>query len=177
MHDDDRGEECHEDYEESVKDEHEDTIELYDTKKVIELQVNSKNKATSLKKVILEAIGLTTKKAQINLYKQVQNTNPESGEALSWVEFTDQDYDQQVKAFQNVLIAFRVYMAITVAIEGRGQSYKCNITVDPMEPLETSLKNKTHFWKTFMMRGQQKCLVMVVNKNEEDIIVAPDCFK
>lgn len=68
-------------------------------------------------------------------------------------------------------------MAITVAIEGRGQSYKCNITVDPMEPLETSLKSKTHFWKTFMMRGQQKCLVMVVNKNEEDIIVAPDCFK
>jgi hypothetical protein len=67
-------------------------------------------------------------------------------------------------------------MAISVAIEGRGQSYKCNIKVDPMEALETSLKNKTHFWKTFMMRGQYKCLVMVVNKNEEDILVAPDCF-
>lgn len=66
---DDRGEECHEDYEESMKDDHEETIELYDAKKVIELQVNSKNKATSLKKTILEAIGLSTKKAQINLYK------------------------------------------------------------------------------------------------------------
>ena len=28
-----------------------------------------------------------------------------------------------------------------------------------------------------MMRGQQKCLVMVTNKNGEEIIVAPDFFK
>lgn len=96
---DDRGEENHEEYEESVQDEHEDTIELYDPKQIKELQVNSKNKASSLKKVILESIGLTTKKAQINLYKQVQNTNPEIGEAISWEQFTDQDYDQQVKVF------------------------------------------------------------------------------
>jgi hypothetical protein len=174
--DDDRGEENHEEYEESVQDEQEESLELYDPKLIRELQVNSKNKASSLKKLILESIGLSTKKAQINLYKQVQNTNPENGEALSWEKFTDQDYDQQVKIYQDTLIAFRVYMAISVAIEGRGQSYKCNIIVDPMEPLQTSLKNKTHFWKTFMMRGHQKCLVMVMNKNEEDIIVAPDCF-
>lgn len=96
---DDRGEENHEEYEESVRDEHEETIELYDPKQIIELQVNSKNKASSLKKLILETIGLTTKKAQINLYKQVQNTNPEIGEAVSWEQFTDQDYDQQVKVF------------------------------------------------------------------------------
>ena len=28
-----------------------------------------------------------------------------------------------------------------------------------------------------MMRGQQKCIVLVTNKNEQDIIVAPDFFK
>ena len=28
-----------------------------------------------------------------------------------------------------------------------------------------------------MMRGQQKCMVFVQNKNEEDIIVPPDCFR
>lgn len=45
-------------------------------------------------------------------------------------------------------------MNISVAIEGRGQSYKSALAVDPMEKLETSLKSKTHYWKTFMMRGQ-----------------------
>jgi len=68
-------------------------------------------------------------------------------------------------------------MNITVAIEGRGQSYKTNLVVDPMEKLENSLKSKTHFWKTFMQRGQHKCIVMVTQKNEEDIIVPPNFFK
>ena len=68
-------------------------------------------------------------------------------------------------------------MNLEVSIDGRGQSYKCNITVDPAEKLETSLKNKTHFWRTFMMRGQQKCLVLVTNKNGEEIGVPPDFFK
>ena len=72
-------------------------------------------------------------------------------------------------------------MNIDVAIEGRGQSYKQHLSVDPKESLDQCLRNKTHFWKTFMARGQQKCLVVVSNKNEEDIIVAPDflnkCFQ
>jgi len=67
-------------------------------------------------------------------------------------------------------------MNITVSIDGRGQSYKTNLTVDPQEKLESSLKYKTHFWRTFMMRGQQKCMVIVSNKGEEDAIVAPDFF-
>ena len=46
-----------------------------------------------------------------------------------------------------------------------------------MEQLESCFKTKTHFWKTFMMRGQHKCMVVVSNKNEEDAIVAPDYFK
>jgi len=68
-------------------------------------------------------------------------------------------------------------MNLTVLIDGRGQSYKTNLTVDPLEKLETCLKNKTHFWRTFMMRGQHKCMVVVENKGEEPIIVAPDYFR
>ena len=113
-----------------------------------------KNKATSLKKIILDSIGLY-KRAYIILLKHVKKENPESGNAeLVWVPFDNNDYEQQVKAFSSQTIAFRVSMNITVAIEGRGQSYKTSLTVDPSEKLETSLKAKTHFWRTFMMRGQ-----------------------
>jgi len=77
----------------------------------------------------------------------------------------------------NTTFAYRVSMNLSVAIEGRGQSYKSSLTVDPMEKLETCLKSKTHFWKTFMMRGQQKCIVVLTNKGEEPIIIAPDFFK
>jgi hypothetical protein len=38
-----------------------------------------------------------------------------------------------VKIFTQKTIAFKVFMNITVAIDGRGQSYKTNLTVDPME--------------------------------------------
>ena len=67
-------------------------------------------------------------------------------------------------------------MDITVAVSGRGQSYKTNLKIDPADILETALRTKTHFWKTFMNRGQNKCLVVVSNKNEEDTYVAPDYF-
>ena len=68
-------------------------------------------------------------------------------------------------------------MNISVSVDGRGQSYKTNLIVDPLEQLESCFKTKTHFWNTFMMRGQHKCMVIVTNKNEEDTIVAPDYFK
>jgi len=76
-----------------------------------------------------------------------------SADKKEWQPFSAEDYDQQVKAFANQEVAFRVYMTITVAIDGRGQSYKQKLTVDPQERLQTCLKGKTHFWKTFMMRG------------------------
>jgi len=44
-------------------------------------------------------------------------------------------------------------MEISVYIEGRGHSYRTTLKVDPKEKFENSLKNKTHFWKTFMSRG------------------------
>ena len=67
-------------------------------------------------------------------------------------------------------------MDITVAVSGKGQSYKSNLKIDPADILENTLRNRTHFWKTFMKRGQNKCLVVVSNKNEEDTYVAPNYF-
>ena len=51
-----------------------------------------------------------------------------------------------------------------------------NLTVDPMEKMDTCFRQKTHFWKTFVSRGLNKLIVTVQNKNEEDIIVSPDFF-
>ena len=175
---DERGEEDHEEYQESQEDDDESQTDLYDQNDVREISVNSKNKTTSLKKIILESIGLY-KKANIDLLKKVKKENPEGGHfnEMIWVPFSDDDYNLQVKSFQDQTIAFKVSINIDVCIDGRGQSYKSNLTVDPMEKLDSCLKSKTHFWKTFMMRGNHKCLVAVTNKNEEDTIVAPDFFK
>lgn len=63
-------------------------MELYDQNDTREIAVNQKNKATSLKKVILDSIGLF-KKAQIMLLKQVNNSNPELGGDKVWQPFTD----------------------------------------------------------------------------------------
>jgi hypothetical protein len=55
--------------------------------------VNSKNKATSLKKIILESIGLY-KRANIVLFKQEQNDNPEVNKSeYMWVPFSEHDYE------------------------------------------------------------------------------------
>jgi len=170
-----------EDHEQCEESDHEDQTEdvcFYDPNDIREIEVNSKNKATSLKKIILESIGLF-KRANIILLKSSKEDNPErvnKGE-INWVPFSDQDYETQVKFLANKTIAFKVYMDIQVQVEGRGQSYKTKLQVDPMEKLELCLRAKTIFWKQFMMRGAQKCIVTVENKNEDQIIVAPDFFK
>lgn len=62
-------------------------MELYDPNDVREIQVNMKNKATSLKKMILESIGLY-KRANIILLKSVKKDNPESGSSEQvWIPF------------------------------------------------------------------------------------------
>jgi hypothetical protein len=41
--------------------------------------------------------------------------------------------------------------------------------------MDKFLRKSTHFWRTFMMRGQHKCIVSIQNKGDEDTIyVAPD---
>ena len=85
---DDREEENHEQYVESEIDENEESLLLYDPNETREIEVNSKNKATSLKKIILESVGLF-KKAGIILYKMHKENNPEKGPVQSWVPFTE----------------------------------------------------------------------------------------
>lgn len=88
----------HEQYQESEQDEGAEEVCFYDPNDVREIEVNSKNKATSLKKIILESIGLF-KRANIVLLKSAQHDNPEKaarGE-INWVPFSDQDYETQVK--------------------------------------------------------------------------------
>jgi len=88
----------HEQYQESEQDEGVEEVCFYDPNDVREIEVNSKNKATSLKKIILESIGLF-KRANIVLLKSAQHDNPEKaarGE-INWVPFSDQDYETQVK--------------------------------------------------------------------------------
>jgi len=67
-------------------------------------------------------------------------------------------------------------MDIQVSVDGRGQSFKTKLTVDPKEKMEATLRAKTHFWKNFMMHGNPKCMVSVNNKNDEDSLVPPDQF-
>jgi hypothetical protein len=120
-----------EDHERCEESEHEDPTEelcFYDPNDIREIEVNSKNKATSLKKIILESIGLF-KRANIILLKSSKEDNPEKinkGE-INWVPFSDQDYETQVKFLANKTIAFKVYMDINVQVEGRGHSYRTSL--------------------------------------------------
>jgi hypothetical protein len=123
-----------------------DNFELYDPNESKSVDVNSKNKATSLKKIILESIGLY-KKANIILLKHQDSPEAE------WIPFESSDYDSSIKSWANKTIAYKVFMEVTVYIEGRGHSYRTSMKVDPKEVFESSLKAKTHFWKTFMCRG------------------------
>jgi hypothetical protein len=142
-------------------------IVFYDPNDVREVEVNVRNKMRSLKKNILDMIGLF-KKANIILMKMEADK--------SYRPFTEDEMEQSVKNYTNKQIGFQVYMDITVAVSGKGQSYKTSLKIDPADILENTLRTKTHFWKTFMKRGQNKCLVVVSNKNEEDTYVAPDYF-
>lgn len=60
--------EAHEDYVDSDQEKEPETLDLYDPNVSKSVDVNSKNKVTSLKKIILESIGLY-KKANIILLK------------------------------------------------------------------------------------------------------------
>ena len=42
--------------------------------------------------------------------------------------------------------------------------------------MDRSLRKNTHFWRTFMTRGQHKCIVSAQNKGseEETIYISPE---
>lgn len=82
------------------------------------------------------------------------------------------------KDFQGQLIAFKIYLDISVTVEGRSYTYKQFLQVDPKDKFEKTMRTRTHFWNTFMLRGQYKCIVMVQYKGkEEDIYIAPNSFE
>jgi len=116
----DREPENHDNYEESVHEENnEESQELYDSNEIREIEINSKHKASNLKKVILDSISLF-KKANIILYKEEpsKESNPEG---KRWVEFTEDDLTKRLaKDFAGQTIAFKVYMEIHVKVDGRG---------------------------------------------------------
>lgn len=71
-----RGEEAHEEYEGSVQDQNEVSKEPYDPNEHWTIEINQKNKVKSLKKQILEKIGLS-KKADIVIMKEVKENEVE----------------------------------------------------------------------------------------------------
>lgn len=164
--------EVHEEREPEEAEEKESThnYEPYDPNDVMEIEVKVSTKVKGLKKMILDKIDLN-KKANIILLKKAEIVSKPIESApmsATWVEMTDADMDQPVKIFMNQCIAFKAYMDITVCVEGRGQSYHQQMKVDPLDQLERTMKSKTHFWKTFMMRGNHKCMVVVNHKGVKD---------
>ena len=92
--------------------------ELYNPEDFINIEVNTKHKVSSLKKIILEQLNLY-KKASIILFKknEGEDKNPEAKE---WIEFSAKDLDQQVKSLEGKTIAFRVKIEFTIKVDGRG---------------------------------------------------------
>ena len=91
--------------------EDQEDLVFYDPNDVREVEVNIKNKLRSLKKNILELVGLF-KKANIILMKEEADK--------TYRPFTEEELDQSVKLYSNKQIGFQVYMDITVAVSGKG---------------------------------------------------------
>lgn len=182
-----RGEEAHEEYQESDHDPNEESKEPYDPNDVWALEINFKNKVKSLKRQILERIGLN-KKADIVLMKEIKDNEVESfrrsevriervqGSNQIWAELSAKELDMPVKEFADKSIAFKALMSISVEVMGRGQSYKANLNIDPKDSLDQTLKKRTLFWKTFMTKGQLKCVLLVQydDPKRDDLFVEPE---
>lgn len=109
------------------------------------------------------------------MFKENVEKNPEAKE---WIEFSQSDLDQQVKALTGMTIAFRVNMEFNIKVDGRGQSFQVSsLKVDPKDELDRTMRQKTHFWKSFMSGSTPRCLMMVSNKGQEEIEgIAPENF-
>jgi len=66
-------------------------------------------------------------------------------------------------------------MDVNCVVEGKGQGYKTQFTVDPRDCFEKSLRQNTHFWKTLVMRSNTY-VVLFTNKNTEDVPIHPDTY-
>uniref|UniRef100_A0A7S3CNL1 Uncharacterized protein n=1 Tax=Strombidium rassoulzadegani TaxID=1082188 RepID=A0A7S3CNL1_9SPIT len=98
------------------------------------------------------------------------------GNQQNWVEMTDKELDEPVKNYADKMVAFKAFMQISVEVLNRGQSYKQLLAVDPKDKLDFTLRKKTHFWKTFMARGNYKCMLLVMykGKDEENCMISEE---
>jgi hypothetical protein len=80
---------------------------------------------------------------------KAQNVTP-----MLWVPFSADDNDTPVKDFQNIAIAFKIYLDISINVEGRSFSFKQGFQVDPKDKFEATLRSRTKTWNLFMSRGR-----------------------
>lgn len=66
-------------------------------------------------------------------------------------------------------------MEIEVSVNGKGQSFKATMNVDPKDTFEQTMLKRTHFW-TRIMRGSNKYLVIVSNKHSEEFPIGPEDY-
>lgn len=97
---------------------------------------------------------------------------------MLWVPFTEKDSETPVKDFQNVAIAFKIYLDISIRVEGRSFTFKQNFQVDPKDKFEATMRSRTETWNLFMNRGRCTCIVKVEykKKNVEDGFIPPNGF-
>ena len=59
----------------------------------------------------------------------------------------------------------------------KSHDFKVTLNVDPKDKFERSLNNKTPFWRRFNS-GNNKYIILVTNKGEEDDIpIPPESYK
>ena len=85
---------------------------------------------------------------------------------MLWVPFTDKDAETPVKDFQNVAIAFKIYLDISIRVEGRSFTFKQDFQVDPKDIFEQTLRSRTKAWNLFMSRGRATCIIKVEYKKK-----------
>lgn len=97
---------------------------------------------------------------------------------MLWVPFTEKDSETPVKDFQNVAIAFKIYLDISINVEGRSYTFKQDFQVDPKDKFEATLRSRTKTWGLFMTRGRCTCVVKVEYKKKsmEDGYIPPMSF-
>ena len=61
-------------------------------------------------------------------------------------------------------------------MNGKGQSFKATLSVDPKDNFESTMIKRTHFWRR-LHSGNNKYIVMVTNKyDDEDLPIPPEDY-
>ena len=113
------------------------------------LEINSKSKAKCLTKVIKDRHKCT--KAEIIFYRASKDKDkgivleggPKSHQTNPpqlWTEFGQEDWDNQVKNFENVMIAYKIFLDLSINVEGRSYTFRQNFQVDPKDKFEAALR-------------------------------------